>query len=170
MERGRVGRKTEELGVGFIEEREGEERSVGGVNGRRRVLHSHQWTEGVMEESDGRRNESSDAPLTRDERTDVGSTSLACSGAVGPPGRWRGSGALGGVPGAARRGRASGSRGAALASWCGRGASSAPGSEQRSGQGEGGERGERRERKGEGEGFLAVTARKSQGRARRLGA
>jgi hypothetical protein len=69
MGRARVGRKREELSVGFIEEREGEERSGGGVNGRRRVLHSHQWREGVMEESDEKRNGSSDAPLTRDERT-----------------------------------------------------------------------------------------------------
>jgi hypothetical protein len=69
MGRARVGRKREELSVGFIEEREGEERSGGGVNGRRWVLHSHQWREGVMEESDERRNGSSDAPLTRDERT-----------------------------------------------------------------------------------------------------
>jgi hypothetical protein len=70
MGRARVGRKREELGVGFIEEREGEESSAGGVNGRRRVLHSHQWREGVMEESDGRRNGRVDAPITqRNERT-----------------------------------------------------------------------------------------------------
>jgi hypothetical protein len=45
MGRARVGSKREELGVGFIEEREGEERSAGGVNGHQRVLHSHQWRE-----------------------------------------------------------------------------------------------------------------------------
>jgi hypothetical protein len=45
MGRARVGRKREELGVGFIEEMEGEKRSAGGVNGRRRVLNSHQWRE-----------------------------------------------------------------------------------------------------------------------------
>jgi hypothetical protein len=45
MGRARVGRKRGELGMGFIEEREGEERAAGGVNGRRQVLHSHQWRE-----------------------------------------------------------------------------------------------------------------------------
>jgi hypothetical protein len=34
--RARVGRRREELGVGFIEEREEEERLAG-------VLHGHQW-------------------------------------------------------------------------------------------------------------------------------
>jgi hypothetical protein len=39
MGRAREEKKREELGVGFIEEREGEERLAEGVNGRRRVLH-----------------------------------------------------------------------------------------------------------------------------------
>jgi hypothetical protein len=43
--RARVGRRREELGVGFIEEREGEERLA-------EVLHGHQWREGVMGEGE----------------------------------------------------------------------------------------------------------------------
>jgi hypothetical protein len=39
--RARVGRRREELGVGFIEEREGEEETVG-------VLHGHQWRRWIL--------------------------------------------------------------------------------------------------------------------------
>jgi hypothetical protein len=39
------GEEKRELCVGFIEEREREERSARGVNGHRRVFHSHQWRE-----------------------------------------------------------------------------------------------------------------------------
>jgi hypothetical protein len=39
--RARVGRRREELGVGFIEEREGEDETVG-------VLHGHQWRQRVL--------------------------------------------------------------------------------------------------------------------------
>jgi hypothetical protein len=178
--RARVGRRREELGVGFIEEREGE--GGWGISWRyqwRQFLPRHQWR-GVM----GRRNGSIEAPLLewwtdgagfrswglwcsgswRGRHRALAARSLArCSGAVGS---WRGEGASGSC-GAARL-LARVARLCSTASWArGRGARGHA-SSWRLGQGsrerEG--RGRERERREEGGGGWtrkqAATARLGQ--------
>jgi hypothetical protein len=51
--RARVGRRREELGVGFIEEREGEERSLGRERGGRGASSGHQWRPSMGRGSNG---------------------------------------------------------------------------------------------------------------------